>query len=295
MKLKWEKVQAEKLTELEELQLGQGSLGVSGTSQNNNKNKRDDNEDKEATPEDSSANMKLYTDDKLRKIAKVLKRTSHPNSVLEYIVEDLTVMSDFEIHKTCCSYPATEEFKLDDSHILASGKFQKFDELLPEMKARGDRVLVFSQFVIVLDIVEEYMRLRDHKFLRLDGQTPIYERQEMIDEFNENPSIFVFLLSTKAGGLGINLTSANCVLLHDIDFNPYNDKQAEDRCHRVGQTRPVTVTRLVTRDSIEEGILSIARSKLDLEREVTGTKDEQHRKTDVLSLLKAALGITKND
>lgn len=72
---------------------------------------------------------------------------------------------------------------------------------------------------------------------RLDGQTPVMERQELIDEYTEDPDIFVFLLSTKAGGLGINLTAADTVIIHDIDFNPYNDKQAEDRCHRVGQTK----------------------------------------------------------
>ena len=75
------------------------------------------------------------------------------------------------------------------------------------------------------------------RFNRLDGSTPVQERQTLIDQFNEDPDIFIFILSTKAGGLGINLTAANTVILHDLDFNPYNDKQAEDRCHRVGQTR----------------------------------------------------------
>ena len=75
------------------------------------------------------------------------------------------------------------------------------------------------------------------RYNRLDGSTPVQERQTLIDQFNEDPDIFVFVLSTRAGGLGINLTAANTVILHDLDFNPYNDKQAEDRCHRVGQTR----------------------------------------------------------
>lgn len=76
-----------------------------------------------------------------------------------------------------------------------------------------------------------------YSLFRLDGQTPVTERQEMIDEFTHDKSIFIFLLSTRAGGLGINLTAADTVIIHDIDFNPYNDKQAEDRCHRVGQTK----------------------------------------------------------
>lgn len=132
------------------------------------------------------------------------------------------------------------------------------DKLLPEMRDNDDRVLIFTQFTMVLDIMEQYLRIRGHKYLRLDGSTPVQERYEssvklipfffyskcifllrqmLIDQYNNDQSIFVFILSTKAGGLGINLTSANTVILHDLDFNPYNDKQAEDRCHRVGQTR----------------------------------------------------------
>uniref|UniRef100_A0A6A7FRK7 SWI/SNF-related matrix-associated actin-dependent regulator of chromatin subfamily A containing DEAD/H box 1 homolog n=1 Tax=Hirondellea gigas TaxID=1518452 RepID=A0A6A7FRK7_9CRUS len=233
----------------------------------------------------------LYDDATILQLSKILKKTTHSASILSYIVEDFSYMSDFEIHQTCLMYKAIEQYKLNKEQILDSGKFEKLDGLLPEMKKRGDRVLIFSQFVIMLNIVEEYMRIRGYKFLRLDGQTPVTERQDMIDQFNEDGEIFVFLLSTRAGGLGINLTSANTVILHDIDFNPYNDRQAEDRCHRVGQTRPVTVIRFITKDSIEEGIRSIAQSKLELEREVTGLKDDQQRKGDVVTLLKAALGI----
>ena len=81
------------------------------------------------------------------------------------------------------------------------------------------------------------------RYLRLDGQTPVQERQFLIDDFNKDPDIFIFILSTRAGGLGINLTAANTVILHDLDFNPYNDKQAEDRCHRLGQTKEVKIVR----------------------------------------------------
>ena len=87
-------------------------------------------------------------------------------------------------------------------------------------------------------VIKSYFR-----YLRLDGQTPVQERQYLIDEFNRDPDIFIFILSTRAGGLGINLTAANTVILHDLDFNPYNDKQAEDRCHRLGQTREVKILR----------------------------------------------------
>uniref|UniRef100_A0A1I7XSU0 Helicase C-terminal domain-containing protein n=1 Tax=Heterorhabditis bacteriophora TaxID=37862 RepID=A0A1I7XSU0_HETBA len=122
----------------------------------------------------------------------------------------------------------------------------------------------------MLDILEVYLKIRGHSFKRLDGSTPVMERQEMINEFNMEPELFVFLLSTRAGGLGINLTSANHIILHDIDFNPYNDKQAEDRCHRMGQKKKVYVTRLISRGTVEVGIHSLARKKLQLEKAVTG-------------------------
>ena len=130
-----------------------------------------------------------------------------------------------------------ENYSLGNHLICDSGKFNLLDDLLPQMRDHEDRVLIFTQFVMVMDIMEQYLRIRGYKYLRLDGSTPVQERQLLIDQYNENPDIFIFILSTRAGGLGINLTAANTVILHDLDFNPYNDKQAEDRCHRVGQTR----------------------------------------------------------
>jgi len=105
-------------------------------------------------------------------------------------------------------------------------------------------------------------------------------------------------LSTRAGGLGINLTSANTVILHDLDFNPYNDKQAEDRCHRLGQTRPVRIIRLISQETIEEGLYSIAQDKLKLEQDLVNSDEDPDKeigvktvKTDISRLLKAALGV----
>jgi len=139
---------------------------------------------------------------------------------------------------------------------------------------------------MVMDIIEVYLSDRRHRYLRLDGQTSVVDRQSLIDKYNGDPDIFVFLLSTKAGGLGINLTSANVVILHDVDFNPYNDKQAEDRCHRVGQTRIVTVYRLIAKDTIEEGVLQCAQSKLRLEREMAASdEDDVTTPKDVSELL----------
>ena len=99
----------------------------------------------------------------------------------------------------------------------------------------------------------------------------------MIDCFNNDPEVFIFLLSTKAGGVGINLTAANVVIMHDIDFNPFNDKQAEDRCHRVGQTREVQVYKLISKNSIDETMLKIQKVKLDLGADMSGNSgDRKH-------------------
>merc|ERR1739838_7979 len=169
------------------------------------------------------------------------------------------------------------------------------DDLLPDMQRSGDRVLIFSQFTMLLDILQRYLKIRGYKYLRLDGSTAVQERQELIDQFNKDEEIFIFILSTRAGGLGINLTAANTVILHDLDFNPYNDKQAEDRCHRVGQTRPVRVIRFISEETIEEGIYSIAQEKLKLEQDLTNSDGDElttkKKKKDVSRLLKLALDV----
>lgn len=158
---------------------------------------------------------------------------------------------------------------MPDNLILTSGKFIYLDRKLTELKENGHRVLIFSQYVILLNVMEEYLRIRQHSYLRLDGSTPVNIRQQLIDEYTADESIFIFLLSTKAGGLGINLTSADTVIIHDIDFNPYNDKQAEDRCHRMGQQKPVQVYRLISQGTIEEGMWEINKEKLKLEKDIT--------------------------
>merc|ERR1712032_1128331 len=218
--------------------------------------------------------------------------SGHKEAVESFIIEDLQTMSDFDIHKTCETYRCIEHLALGNHLLCDSGKFQLLDDLLPQMRGNGDRVLIFSQFTMLLDVLERYLKIRGHKYLRLDGQTPVQERQELIDKFNRDEQIFIFILSTRAGGLGINLTAANTVILHDLDFNPYNDKQAEDRCHRVGQTKEVKVIRFTSEDTIEEGIYQVALEKLKLEQDVTGeNENDTKKKKDVARLLKTALGV----
>lgn len=215
-----------------------------------------------------------FTDAKLHEIARVLARDSvYKNNNPKEIFEDIAPLSDFKIHQLRDKYPSiTNMVKIPDNLIVSSGKFKYFDQLLPVMKKEGTRVLIFSQFVMMLDIIEKYLNIRGHQFVRLDGSTAVTERQDLIEEYTANPEIFIFLLSTKAGGLGINLTSANCAIIHDIDFNPYNDKQAEDRCHRIGQTKEVVIHKLIAEGTIEEGMNVIAQEKLKLEKEVTSTE-----------------------
>ncbi|XP_022082535.1 SWI/SNF-related matrix-associated actin-dependent regulator of chromatin subfamily A containing DEAD/H box 1-like isoform X2 [Acanthaster planci] len=234
-----------------------------------------------------------YDDSTLQQMAKLmLKEPSHCDANPDLIFEDMSVMNDFELHKLCHEYSILTPFRLSTDLLLASGKFQILDKMLPDMKQKGDRVLMFSQFVMVLDIIESYMKHHQYRYLRLDGQTPVCDRLALIDKYNSDEDIFVFLLSTRAGGLGINLTSANHVILHDIDYNPYNDKQAEDRCHRVGQKRDVTVTKLISSNSIEEGMLRCAQYKLQLEEQMTRNDcsgEDAKNATDVARLLKDAL------
>jgi len=113
----------------------------------------------------------------------------------------MKIMNDFELHKLCSEYSCIKEYELDEGEILNSGKFEQLDRVLTESQAKGDRVLVFSQFVIMLDIIQDYLRIRGHKFLRLDGSTKVDTRQGLIDEFNNDASILVFILTTKAGEL----------------------------------------------------------------------------------------------
>jgi SNF2 family DNA or RNA helicase len=150
-------------------------------------------------------------------------------------------------------------------------------DLIPTLKAKGDKILIFSQFVIMLDILEKVMASLGITFVRLDGGTPGPERQVLIDKYNSSPEITVFLLSTKACGLGINLTSANIVILYDIDFNPHNDAQAEDRAHRVGQTRPVQIYKLILKDSVEQHMLTLANFKLLLDNKVQDRHDRRSK------------------
>ncbi|XP_071805450.1 lymphocyte-specific helicase-like isoform X2 [Asterias amurensis] len=179
--------------------------------------------------------------------------------------------------RKCCNHPylleypldpETQEYRVDEEVVSSSGKFLVLDRLLPALKKRGHKVLLFSQMTRMLDILEDYCYLRSYNYCRLDGTTNLTDRQEQIGEFNKNEEVFLFLLSTRAGGLGINLTSADTVIIFDSDWNPQSDLQAQDRCHRIGQTKPVVIYRLVTSNTIDQKIVERAAAKRRLEKMV---------------------------
>ncbi|KHN96343.1 chromo domain-containing protein 1 [Metarhizium album ARSEF 1941] len=150
--------------------------------------------------------------------------------------------------------------------ITSSGKMMLLDQLLSKLKKDGHRVLIFSQMVKMLDILGDYLSLRGYKFQRLDGTIAAGPRRMAINHFNADDSDdFCFLLSTRAGGLGINLMTADTVIIFDSDWNPQADLQAMARAHRIGQKRPVNIYRLVSKETVEEEVLERARNKLLLE------------------------------
>jgi helicase SWR1 len=141
------------------------------------------------------------------------------------------------------------------------GKLQTLDKLLRKLQAGGHRALIFTQMTKVLDILEQFLNIHGHKYLRLDGATKVEQRQILTDRFNNDDRILVFILSSRSGGLGINLTGADTVIFYDLDWNPAMDKQCQDRCHRIGQTRDVHIYRLVSEHTIEANILRKANQK----------------------------------
>ncbi|KAI5861933.1 SNF2 family N-terminal domain-containing protein [Durotheca rogersii] len=159
------------------------------------------------------------------------------------------------------------DIAVDETIVTSSGKMLLLDRLLPELFKRGHKILIFSQFKTQLDLLQDYCAsLRQWNVCRIDGSVSQEDRRQQIKEFNENPDYKIFLLSTRAGGQGINLASADTVILFDSDWNPQQDLQAQDRCHRIGQTRPVIIYRLATKGTVEEELLLSADAKRRLEK-----------------------------
>ncbi|KAF2482789.1 SNF2 family N-terminal domain-containing protein [Neohortaea acidophila] len=176
--------------------------------------------------------------------------------------------------RKCCNHPYLFDgaepgppYTTDEHLVENAAKMVMLDKLLRRMQDQGSRVLIFSQMSRVLDILEDYSVMRGFQYCRIDGSTAHEDRIAAIDEYNkEGSEKFLFLLTTRAGGLGINLTSADIVVLFDSDWNPQADLQAMDRAHRIGQTKQVVVFRFVTENAIEEKVLERAAQKLRLDQ-----------------------------
>jgi len=183
--------------------------------------------------------------------------------------------------------------EIDDSPELwrASGKFDMLDACLLKLLRTGHRVLVFNQMTRVVDLQERLLHYRNIPFLRLDGSTRPEERKRLVEEFNTRQDYNVFLLTTRAGGLGVNLQTADTVIIFDSDWNPQADLQAQDRAHRIGQKRAVRILRFVTARSVEEDVIEKATFKRGLEAKIiqAGMFDEQSKDVDRQAMLRELL------
>jgi SWI/SNF-related matrix-associated actin-dependent regulator 1 of chromatin subfamily A len=243
-----------------------------------------------------------FTNAKIEKMADILRKkepVNFPTSAKRaHLIEEMQKGSDFWLHQWCIDYQCISSFDIPNLAWLDSGKVESMIKLVKAYKENGDRVLIFSQFALVLDILEAVLNSSLIHYTRIDGSTKIDERQTLIDTFRDDESITAFLLTTKAGGTGINLMYANKVIIFDGSFNPQDDRQAENRAHRVGQTRPVEVVRLVTRGTVEEQIWALGKSKLALDGRVAGDDDgasEEAGEKAVSKMLLEGIGMSDKD
>ncbi|XP_065672954.1 lymphoid-specific helicase isoform X3 [Hydra vulgaris] len=184
--------------------------------------------------------------------------------------------------RKCCNHPylleypldpKTQELVIDENIIKTSGKMLLLDKILPALKSNGHKVLIFSQMTQMMDILQDYCYLRGYGYCRIDGTMSVLDRQENIKKFTDEKELFIFLLSTRAGGLGLNLMMADTCIIYDSDWNPQVDLQAQDRCHRIGQTKPVVIYRFVTANTIDQKIIERAACKRKLEKMVIHEKN----------------------
>ncbi|APA06444.1 hypothetical protein SS1G_12881 [Sclerotinia sclerotiorum 1980 UF-70] len=240
-----------------------------------------------------------FTNEKIEKMVDILRKKEPdnfpPSAKRIHLVEEMRNASDFWLHTWCVLYPCIKSFDVKKNAWMDSGKVSALVELVTKYKENGDRVLIFSQFSLVLDILESVLNTTKITYTRIDGSTKIDERQAYIERFRDDADITAFLLTTKAGGTGINLMYANKVIIFDGSFNPQDDVQAENRAHRVGQTRDVEVVRLVTKGTIEEAIWKMGRSKLMLDGRVAGEEAEDAGEKAVERMLLDGVTITDEE
>ncbi|KAK6590728.1 SWI SNF2 family ATpase with a HSA domain at the N-terminus [Cryptosporidium xiaoi] len=210
----------------------------------------------------------------------ITKREAYNNSFSPKVTEEIRLNCG-ELHSISslyhCIFPPRRTIEDD------CGKFQVLSKLLHKLSNDGHRCIIFTQMSKMLDILEAFINLHGYNYIRLDGSTKVDERQKLVNRFNRDKRIFLFISSTRSGGVGLNLTGADTVIFYDSDWNPAMDRQAMDRCHRIGQTRDVSIYRLISEWTIEENIFRKQLQKRLLDDVVV---DQGHFTTEF---------ITKND
>ncbi|XP_054849171.1 helicase SRCAP isoform X5 [Eublepharis macularius] len=196
----------------------------------------------------------------------ITMHTSHPppSLLLQQAVFKETLRQELSPHASCLHrIVCNMRTQFPDLRLIQydCGKLQTMDILLRQLKAGAHRVLIFTQMTRMLDVLEQFLNYHGHIYLRLDGSTRVEQRQALMERFNADKRIFCFILSTRSGGVGVNLTGADTVVFYDSDWNPTMDAQAQDRCHRIGQTRDVHIYRLISERTVEENILKKANQK----------------------------------
>jgi len=236
---------------------------------------------------------RFFKDRDVEKMAGVLLKKVPQSELkqprLDHLVNELKALSDFELHLWCRDYKCIRNYDLPEGSWMDCAKVKSLLELIRGYQASGDRALVFTRFAKVIEILGECLASEGIEYLSLQGNTDVSARQELINEFNADESIPVFLLTTGSGGTGINLTAANKVIIFDQSDNPQDDIQAENRAHRLGQTRPVEIIRLISQDTVEELVYKACEKKLELANKVTGWSTVEMTSSEMEAAVKNAL------
>ena len=236
---------------------------------------------------------RFFKDRDVEKIAEVLMKKVPQSELkqprLDHLINELKALSDFELHLWCRDYKCIRNYDLPDGSWMDCAKVSALLDLIRGYQANGDRALVFTRFAKVIEILGECLASEGIEYLSLQGNTDVSARQELINEFNADESIPVFLLTTGSGGTGINLTAANKVIIFDQSDNPQDDIQAENRAHRLGQTRPVEIIRLISEGTVEELVYKACEKKLELANKVTGWSTVEMTSGEMESAVKSAL------
>jgi len=211
-----------------------------------------------------------FTQDDYKRLAVLLRtRRDDYKQASEYtLMNAIHNMSDFAVHEVSMELGLSQPWRATPQELLNGCKIKTMIKLLKERT--GKKTLVFSQFTQYIDVLENAFLMHNISYIRLDGSTAAEDRQKLVHQFNGPDGPQVFVLSTKAGGTGLNLVSADACILMDLDFNPQNNRQAEDRIHRLGQTREVTIYYLICKDTIEENVLHIDARKIELDAKFGG-------------------------